>query len=181
MLLWGMCQSLFVPPILAPCRWKRVLFPRPPSSCVTASPVPEPRHISFEVSLSDRVGDVFQDTASGSRNLRTKRIMAFQRNRAFLWYYHLVVVDLSPAVPRQAKTFQNWKNFQKYIPYLSAQCFIYTWAFLLSIRHLTLINLFRKLEITICLPPNGVDITSIGEGWSINVHCHFFLENQTSN
>ncbi|KAG5516213.1 hypothetical protein RHGRI_037047 [Rhododendron griersonianum] len=63
---------------------KRVLFPRPPSSCVTASPVPEPYHLSFEVSLSDRVGDVFQGTASEPQNLWTKRIMAFQRNQAFI-------------------------------------------------------------------------------------------------
>ncbi|KAG5566138.1 hypothetical protein RHGRI_001913 [Rhododendron griersonianum] len=48
-----------------------------PSSCVTASPVPEPRQLSFADSSSDRVGDVFQDIASRPRNLRTKRIMPF--------------------------------------------------------------------------------------------------------
>ncbi|KAG5562262.1 hypothetical protein RHGRI_005104 [Rhododendron griersonianum] len=51
------------------------------SSCVTASPVLEPRQLSFEDSLSDRDGDVLQGTASGPCNLRTKRIVAFRCNR----------------------------------------------------------------------------------------------------
>ncbi|KAI8542511.1 hypothetical protein RHMOL_Rhmol08G0143700 [Rhododendron molle] len=59
----------------------------PPSSsqfsCVTTSPMLQSRQLSFEVSLSDKVGDYLQNTASRPRNLRTKRIMTFWRNRVW--------------------------------------------------------------------------------------------------
>ncbi|KAI8567636.1 hypothetical protein RHMOL_Rhmol02G0136900 [Rhododendron molle] len=76
------------------------------SSCVSVSPMPKPQQLSFEEfssdrsscscvtastmpgshqfhcanSLSDRVGEVLRDTASGPQNLRAKRIMAVWRN-----------------------------------------------------------------------------------------------------
>lgn len=54
--------------------------PLSPSSCVTASSVPEPHQLSFKNSLSHRVGDILQDTVFEPWNLRTKRIMAFWHN-----------------------------------------------------------------------------------------------------
>lgn len=56
--------------------------PSSPSSCVSTSPVHELQQLSVEASLSDSFGDVLQETAAGPRNLRSKRIRAFWRERS---------------------------------------------------------------------------------------------------
>lgn len=52
-------------------------IPLSPPSCVTSSPMLDPPQYSIEGSSSDRVGDDLHDTASGLRNLGTKKIVAF--------------------------------------------------------------------------------------------------------
>ncbi|KAG5520846.1 hypothetical protein RHGRI_033425 [Rhododendron griersonianum] len=77
-----------VPDLFSPSRMDVVdEFPSLPTSCVTASQVPDHQQLNIEGSSSNKVGDGFhdstagfegdlQDDATGPRNLRTKRIMA---------------------------------------------------------------------------------------------------------
>lgn len=82
--LEGDNPSIGVPDLVSPCRMEVVGgFPSSLTSCVTASLTSDCFHLSVEDSVydrdstSNRVGDDFQDSALGSRNLRAKRILAF--------------------------------------------------------------------------------------------------------
>lgn len=71
------------PELMCPSLMEEV--PLFPLSCVAEPPGVDPHQLSFEDSSSDRVGDGLQDTTSGPRNLRTKRIKALWLNRLEDW------------------------------------------------------------------------------------------------